>query len=47
MRETNIFILIFLSLLLLGCGKEIPVMKDLIKSNYKLIDKDSPVLNFR
>ncbi|MCH8942979.1 MAG: SCO family protein [Bacteroidetes bacterium] len=46
MRETNIFILIFLSLLLLSCGKEIPVIKDLSKSNYKLIDQDSTVFNF-
>jgi protein SCO1 len=46
MKAINLFALVFMSFILLGCGKEIPVIKDLSKSNYKLIDQDSTVFNF-
>ena len=46
MKEMKLFTLVFISVVLLSCSKEIPVIKDLSKSNYKLIDQDSSVFNF-
>jgi len=40
------FIIIFITLVLSGCSKDIPVIKDLSKINYKLIDQDSTEFNF-
>ncbi len=46
MKTITFFTLVFMSLMLFGCGKEIPVIKDLSKSNYKLFDQDSTEFNF-
>ena len=42
----KLHILIFLSFIILGCGKDIPVIKDLSNTSYKLIDQDSTEFNF-
>lgn len=39
-------IVVFISVTIFGCGKEIPVIKDLSKTNYKLITQDSTQFNF-
>ncbi|PIW69684.1 MAG: hypothetical protein COW08_05905 [Ignavibacteriales bacterium CG12_big_fil_rev_8_21_14_0_65_30_8] len=37
---------IIIAFIFFGCGKDIPVIKDLGKSSYKLIDQDSTKFNF-
>ncbi|PJA97787.1 MAG: hypothetical protein CO128_10715 [Ignavibacteriales bacterium CG_4_9_14_3_um_filter_30_11] len=42
----KIYVLVFISLIFSGCGKEIPVIKDLNRTDYKLITQDSTQFNF-
>jgi len=46
MLYNKFLVIVFLSLVLFGCSKDLPVIKDISKTNYKLITQDSTQFNF-